>query len=141
MMPSLLWISVLHVLYSWNGVLRLASWIIFSPTVTIFIMLRHFCFSFSKTQDMSLNIEVFLLEHLQTVICFLCFCWSNVWFVAQWHFSPCWYRYFFHFQWKCLASVCTFAFFFFFCLGVEIVSIFSTKTFYFWDTAHISFLY
>lgn len=47
------------ILYSWDGVLRLASFPLLPPNVTMVIMTKQFNFSFIRAQDMSPKIKVF----------------------------------------------------------------------------------
>ena len=46
--------------YNWNGVLRLASFPLCPPNVTMVIVAKQFNFSFIRPQDMSLKIKIFV---------------------------------------------------------------------------------
>ena len=78
------------VLHRWDGVLQLASLVLFPPNITMVIMAKQFYFCFYQT----------FLQKVQSLspcavanrsLAYLWRFWSSGFFLAEWPFRLCWY--------------------------------------------------
>ncbi|MEQ2259949.1 hypothetical protein XENORESO_010498 [Xenotaenia resolanae] len=74
------------------GFIRLASFPLFSPNVTMVTMAKHFSL-ITPQHTTGLQILQFLpLSMFANCILAFYVVWSNDFFLTEWSFSPCWYR-------------------------------------------------
>lgn len=79
-------------LQSWNGVSNLTSKHLDLSNVTMVIMAKQPYFSFTRPQDTPHKMKVFVPMCLWKLQCgFLCFFWSNDFFLSDRHFRQCQY--------------------------------------------------
>ena len=81
------------VLYSWGGVLRLTSFPLFPPNITMVIMAKQFYFCFIRPEDIYQKSTIFVpMCSSNRSLAFLWRFWSSGFFLAEQPFRLCPYR-------------------------------------------------